>query len=545
MSLRERKPSGDESEIDSWRSFTHSSEAPDDATVRQVELVRNRDVHEDVIDTVDLLESIVFFPQRKALQQFICLPYRFKDKVLEKAFGATVFEKLRHSVCKVGRGIFLLALIFLLSRWRELMFASQHGVRTCQCIQLLSQPLLCLSALLWSIKIKFLLREPMILLMTNTIFVLFFLTSRARVAAYSQMEVATCFPGLDAESVSAASSDSFIVLSVSALQTAFYVSVPIRCRFSMLNVVTAPAIYIVMTLQVPASYLEGDTRRRLLMACLLFVSSFVGLLGQAAVETEQRIEFLRLHSLKDDLRKEKVLRFEAEHEVIRGPFSNCVLECSAAEEGVASMSAASMSATGTSLTGMIFGKPSDENMLGLQLSAMQVVAQREHWLLMSEGLKYFPAAKLGSGGYGTVFRGEYFGTSVAVKIPNLQDLSGIGSIANELRVFRRLRNPYIVAFYGAVIKDGHLVLVEEFVDGQTLQDFVLDSHSNNQVSSSLCEAQTRLEILSCICKALIYMHVQEPTVIHGDLGATNVIVQNLVCPNHVIQITDHSKQAQN
>ncbi|CAE8626119.1 unnamed protein product [Polarella glacialis] len=174
-------------------------------------------------------------------------------------------------------------------------------------------------------------------------------------------------------------------------------------------------------------------------------------------------------------------------------------------------------------TAIIFGRSHTDAMLSLQLRSMALIAQREHWLLNADHLEcYDPGSSglLGQGSFGLVFRGEYLGVPVAVKVPKLADCRGIAALANELRVFRR--HPYIVAFYGALVAedDADLVLVEveELVDGPSLWDFVLKS-------SSPLDAGTKRNILLCICNALVYLHDQEPTVVHGDLGASNVIVQ--------------------
>ncbi|CAE8614270.1 unnamed protein product [Polarella glacialis] len=304
----------------------------------------------------------------------------------------------------------------------------------------------------------------------------------------------------------------------------FFVALPLRCSISMIMVLVVPGVYAATTLPLPVGELEENLRRRLLLSIILLVIGILGLIGRAEKETGQRIEFLRLRLTKADWTKEKVLRFEAEHEVIKGPFSRIAISNPALPAQDEEQSAVTQGTCSLATTAIIFGRSHNDEMLSLQLQSMTLIAEREHWLLSADHLEcYDPGSSglLGQGSFGLVYRGEYLGVPVAVKVPKLADCRGIGALANELRVFRRLRHPYIVAFYGALIaNNADLVLVEELVDGPSLWNFVLKS-------SSPLTAETKRKVLLCICNALVYLHGQVPTVVHGDLGPSNVIVQKL------------------
>ncbi|CAE8618531.1 unnamed protein product [Polarella glacialis] len=228
--------------------------------------------------------------------------------------------------------------------------------------------------------------------------------------------------------------------------------------------------------------------------------------------------------MKAEHTKEKVLRFKAEHEVIKGPFSRIVLSNPPGPPQDEEQLAGTQDTCSMATTAIIFGRSQNDEMLSLQLQSMTLIAEREHWLLNADHLEcYDPDSSglLGQGSFGLVFRGEYLGVPVAVKVPKLADCRGIAALSNELRVFRRLRHPCTVAFYGAFIADNaDLVLVEELVDGPSLWNFVLNS-------SSPLDVETKRKILLSICHALVYLHGQVPTVVHGDLGANNIIVQKL------------------
>ncbi|CAE8694827.1 unnamed protein product [Polarella glacialis] len=365
------------------------------------------------------------------------------------------------------------------------------------------------------------LKDERIMAVMSLAFVLLAFSNRYREAAITQQDFETCFP--ESETISK-TSDSLIVLCMSAIQTAFFVTLPLRCSISMNMVLVIPGVYAATTLPLPESGLEVGLRRRLLMSAILFAIGLLGLVGRATMETGQRIKFLRLRLMKAEHTKEKVLRFKAEHEVIKGPFSRIVLSNPPGPPQDEEQLAGTQDTCSMATTAIIFGRSQNNEMLSLQLQSMTLIAEREHWLLNADHLEcYDPDSSglLGQGSFGLVFRGGYLGVPVAVKVPKLADCRGIAALSNELRVFRRLRHPYIVAFYGAFIADNaDLVLVEELVDGPSLWNFVLNS-------SSPLDVETKRKILLSICHALVYLHGQVPTVVHGDLGANNIIVQKL------------------
>eukprot|EP00971_Amphidinium_carterae_P270046 5357412-Amphidinium_carterae.1 len=94
-------------------------------------------------------------------------------------------------------------------------------------------------------------------------------------------------------------------------------------------------------------------------------------------------------------------------------------------------------------------------------------------------------------------------------------------LVNELRVLRHLRHPHIVLFFGACINPGtgELMLVFEWVRGQSLDRFIGKPPDDPDTCS-------RYQILMEICCALRYLHAQDPLIVHGDLKASNVLIEN-------------------
>jgi len=113
---------------------------------------------------------------------------------------------------------------------------------------------------------------------------------------------------------------------------------------------------------------------------------------------------------------------------------------------------------------------------------------------------------------------------VALKVPIASNDPVCGqtftSIAHELRMFRRLRHPNIVLCYGACIvpKSCEVLLVLEYVRGTRLGVFIAPPPSAPSTAD-------RLQLVSGICCALRYLHSQKPSIVHGDIKCSNVLVE--------------------
>eukprot|EP00435_Cladocopium_sp_Y103_P008434 s3782_g2.t1 len=88
----------------------------------------------------------------------------------------------------------------------------------------------------------------------------------------------------------------------------------------------------------------------------------------------------------------------------------------------------------------------------------------------------------------------------------------------RLRFLRRVRHPHIVAFQGACIlpEAEMLFLVEEVVKGTSLQDLLPKKLE--------LSAKEKHNVLLGVCRALRYLHGLRPSIAHGDLKPTNVLV---------------------
>eukprot|EP00930_Biecheleria_cincta_P074699 TRINITY_DN6191_c0_g2_i1.p1 TRINITY_DN6191_c0_g2~~TRINITY_DN6191_c0_g2_i1.p1 ORF type:complete len:698 (+),score=79.36 TRINITY_DN6191_c0_g2_i1:91-2184(+) len=144
----------------------------------------------------------------------------------------------------------------------------------------------------------------------------------------------------------------------------------------------------------------------------------------------------------------------------------------------------------------------------------------EHWLLLPGDVDFSNSRMLGEGGFGSVVAAALWGTEVAVKVAKQHRGSALADTANELRVFRRLRHPNMVLFYGVLIDPQELTLnlVFELVSGVTLDEYLQHPYDRS--------IQSCWRVLKGISVALRFMHSQYPVIVHGDIKPSNIMVES-------------------
>jgi len=155
-----------------------------------------------------------------------------------------------------------------------------------------------------------------------------------------------------------------------------------------------------------------------------------------------------------------------------------------------------------------------------QLDKILELGHREHWLIDLNEVRLWPDHIIGEGGFGLVVAAEFHGTELAMKIAHgskARDVSFMASLANELRIIRRVRHPNVVFFVGACVDvvHGDLALLFEWVRGRPLLEL------RRLVASPT--AACLHSILVDISSALRYLHGQHPAIVHGDLSPSNIL----------------------
>lgn len=161
-----------------------------------------------------------------------------------------------------------------------------------------------------------------------------------------------------------------------------------------------------------------------------------------------------------------------------------------------------------------------------KLERIADIGHKERWLIEAAQVRLMPDCILGSGSFGVVVLASLHGSRVAVKVPR-SSVNGstawhLPSLGNELRILRHVRHPNVVLFHGACIDptSSELAVVLEHVQGQRLDRYLECAQPEPRTDTE------RHRILVDICCALRYLHGQRPCVVHGDLKASNILVED-------------------
>lgn len=143
---------------------------------------------------------------------------------------------------------------------------------------------------------------------------------------------------------------------------------------------------------------------------------------------------------------------------------------------------------------------------------------------------------VGSGGFGTVYeaRDTELDRIVAIKVPRGDAVGGTSATPGDADRFKRearsaaqLRHPSIVSIHDVYEYEGTPFLVEDFVRGITLTDFM---------TGELPEPRQGAELLAQIAEALQYAH--ERGVIHRDIKPANIMLERAEAGSYLPKIMD-------
>ncbi|CAM6084202.1 unnamed protein product [Calypogeia fissa] len=127
--------------------------------------------------------------------------------------------------------------------------------------------------------------------------------------------------------------------------------------------------------------------------------------------------------------------------------------------------------------------------------------------------------RIGQGSYGKVYRADWQGSDVAVKVFLDQDLKteALEEFKSEVAIMRRLRHPNIVLFMGAVTKPPNLSIITEFCPRGSL--YRLLHRPNRELDD-----RKRIRMAVDVAKGMNYLHRCSPPVVHRDLKSPNLLV---------------------
>ncbi|KAL5569551.1 hypothetical protein UlMin_026126 [Ulmus minor] len=131
--------------------------------------------------------------------------------------------------------------------------------------------------------------------------------------------------------------------------------------------------------------------------------------------------------------------------------------------------------------------------------------------------------KIGSGSFGTVYRADWHGSDVAVKILKEQDFhaKNFEEFLKEVAIMKHLRHPNIVSFIGAITQPPNLAIVTEYLSNGCLYKLL-----QRPDAGVILDEKRRLNMAIDVAKGMNYLHQLQPPIVHRDLKSPNLLVDS-------------------
>lgn len=156
-----------------------------------------------------------------------------------------------------------------------------------------------------------------------------------------------------------------------------------------------------------------------------------------------------------------------------------------------------------------------------RISMMELTAATRNFA--SEGI-------IGDGSFGMVYKARlHNGVTVAVKKLSPDAFQGFREFRAETETLAKLQHPNIVKILGYCVSGPDRVLIYEFIEKGSLDQWLHDTSSADQQPSSPwlpLSWETRLKIIRGVADGLSYLHNLETPIIHRDIKASNVLLDS-------------------
>ncbi|KAL5581845.1 hypothetical protein UlMin_014287 [Ulmus minor] len=136
------------------------------------------------------------------------------------------------------------------------------------------------------------------------------------------------------------------------------------------------------------------------------------------------------------------------------------------------------------------------------------------------------ANKLGQGGFGPVYKGEFPGGEIAIKRLSKGSGQGLEEFKNEVLLIAKLQHRNLVRLLGYCVKGEEKMLLYEYMPNKSLDSFIFD-----RTLCLLLNWEIRLNIILGIARGLLYLHHDSRLrIIHRDLKTSNILLDEEMNP---------------
>ncbi|KAF8411603.1 hypothetical protein HHK36_004160 [Tetracentron sinense] len=141
---------------------------------------------------------------------------------------------------------------------------------------------------------------------------------------------------------------------------------------------------------------------------------------------------------------------------------------------------------------------------------------------------------IGDGSFGLVYKARlHSGVTVAVKKLSQDAFQGFREFRAEMETLGKLRHQNIVKILGYCVSGADRILIYEFIEKGSLDQWLYDTSSEDDLSISSSSTlrpplswEMRTKIIRGIAMGLSYLHNLETPIIHRDIKASNVLLDS-------------------
>ncbi|KAK1435834.1 hypothetical protein QVD17_01604 [Tagetes erecta] len=148
--------------------------------------------------------------------------------------------------------------------------------------------------------------------------------------------------------------------------------------------------------------------------------------------------------------------------------------------------------------------------------------------LVNATRNFSPDLIVGDGSFGYVYKAHLApGSTVAVKKLAADAFHGYREFKAEMETLGKIRHDNIVNLFGYCATGSDRVLIYEFIEKGSLDQWLYDTSSDGLDTSALrlpLSWRTRVNIVKGVAKGLSFMHSLEEAIIHRDIKASNVLL---------------------
>ena len=175
----------------------------------------------------------------------------------------------------------------------------------------------------------------------------------------------------------------------------------------------------------------------------------------------------------------------------------------------------------SSLTSIAVGESASFDPSLKRISMAELIAATKNFA--SDGI-------IGDGSFGMVYKARLnSGVTVAVKKLSPDAFQGFREFRAETETLAKLQHPNIVKILGYCVSGSDRVLIYEFIEKGSLDQWLHDTSSADEHPPSPrfpLSWETRLKIIRGIADGLSYLHNLETPIIHRDIKASNVLLDS-------------------